>query len=176
MPRQTPPIPPGNLGVEIVEQTREEIIRAISTEVRTSQNQTDRFDETAAELMGLNRTDHRCLDILERSGPLSAGDLAAASGLTTGAITVVLDRLERSGYARRLRDDSDRRKVLVELTAKAARSAQDIYGPLAEGYAEQIEAYSTDQLALILHFVRSGRKFGEQQLVRIAKLAAERSR
>jgi DNA-binding MarR family transcriptional regulator len=153
----------------LAEQTREEIIRAISTEVRTSQNQTDLFDETAAAKMGLNRTDHRCLDILERSGPISAGDLAAASGLTTGAITVVLDRLERSGYARRTRDSGDRRKVLVQLTDKAQRAALALYGPLAESYAALVESYSTDQLALILQFMRRGREQREQRLLDIGE-------
>ena len=101
MSRQLRPTVAEDVDRILAERTREEIIHAISTEVRTGQNQTDLFDETAAEKMGVNRTDHRCLDILERSGPISAGHLAAASGLTTGAITVVLDRLERSGYARR---------------------------------------------------------------------------
>jgi len=166
----------------IVEKTREAIARggretikrAIEMEVRASQNQTDLLDEAAAASMGINRTDHRCIDILDRSGPMTAGDLATASGLTTGAITVVLDRLERSGYARRVRDTEDRRRVLVELTAKTRREIERIYGPLAESYARQIEQYTTEQLLLILDYVSRGRELGEQQLERVRTLPAKR--
>jgi DNA-binding MarR family transcriptional regulator len=156
--------------------SREAIVRSIATEVRTSQHLTNLFDEAAAELMGINHTDHRCIDLLDRSGPMTAGDLAAASGLTTGAITVVLDRLERSGYARRVRDTGDRRRVLVELTAKTEREAARIYGPLAEAYATQIERYTTEDLVLIHDWVSRGRQFGEQQLERIRALSAKRAR
>jgi DNA-binding MarR family transcriptional regulator len=71
-------------------------------EVRRSQNATDRFDQAVADALGLNRTDMRCLDVLHREGAVTAGRLAEMTGLTTGAMTVALDRLERSGYARRV--------------------------------------------------------------------------
>jgi len=156
--------------------SREAIVRAIAAEVRAGQNQTDLLDEAAAELLGLNRTDHRCLDILERGGPLTAGDLAAASGLTTGAITVALDRLEASGYARRVRDTEDRRRVLVELTDRARREGERVYGPLATAYGELVERYTTEQLLVILDYVSAGREVGAQQLERVRALAAERAR
>jgi DNA-binding MarR family transcriptional regulator len=166
----------------IVEKTRDAIARgsreaikhAIEMEVRASQNQTDLFDEAAAELMGINRTDQRCIDILDRNGPMTAGDLASASGLTTGAITVVLDRLERSDYARRVRDTGDRRRVLVELTAKARREIERIYGPLGETYATQIEQYTTEQLLVILDYVSRGHEFVDQQLERVRALSTKR--
>ena len=74
------------------------------SEVRRSQNATDRFDQAVADAIGINRTDMRCLDVIQREGPVPAGRLAEETGLTTGAITTVLDRLERVGYARRVRD------------------------------------------------------------------------
>jgi DNA-binding MarR family transcriptional regulator len=172
--RQTRRHSAGKRGDCTAEQTREAILREIEVAVRASQNQTDLIDETAAALMQINRTDHRCLDILDRSGPLTAGDLASASGLTAGAITVVLDRLERSGYARRMRDTADRRRVLVELTAKARRGAQAIYGPLHDAFMAQTEDYSTEQLALILDFVRRGHELGSAQLTRIRGMSVPR--
>jgi DNA-binding MarR family transcriptional regulator len=156
--------------------SREAIKRAIEMEVRASQNQTDLFDEAAAELMGINRTDQRCIEILDRGGPMTAGELATASGLTTGAITVVLDRLERSDYARRVRDTDDRRRVLVELTAKARREIERIYGPLGETYAQQIEQYTTEQLLVILDYVSRGHELVDQQLERVRALSAKRGR
>ena len=88
---------------------KREIFDELIEEVRRSQNATDRFDSAVAEALGLNRTDMRCLDVIQREGAVTAGHLAEATGLTTGAMTVALDRLERAGYARRVRDSRDRR-------------------------------------------------------------------
>ena len=76
----------------------------------------DQLDEAVALQFGLNRTDLRCLGILYRRGRVTAGELAEESGLTPGAITTVLDRLERGGYANRVADPADRRRVLVVLS------------------------------------------------------------
>src|SRR5512135_1079255 len=98
---------------------RERLYAELGNEVRASQRATDMVDELICQLLGINRTDARCLDILDQHGSMSAGDLAEASRLTTGAITAVVDRLERAGLARRVPDPTDRRRVLVEPTPKA---------------------------------------------------------
>ena len=102
-------------------------------EVRANQRATDMSDELVCQLLGINRTDARCLDILDNYGRLSAGELAGHSGLTTGAITAVVDRLERLGLARRVADPSDRRRVFVELTEKARQASIELFGPMAQG-------------------------------------------
>src|ERR1700730_14985605 len=91
---------------------KRQVFDELITEVRRSQNATDRFDQAVADALGLNRTDMGCLDLIEPAGPVQ-------TGLPSGAITTVLDRIERAGYARRVSDASDRRRVLVELTPKA---------------------------------------------------------
>jgi DNA-binding MarR family transcriptional regulator len=96
-----------------------EIFAELVTEIRRSQNATARFDRAVADAVGLNLTDMACLDFLGLQGPLTAGRLAELTGLSSGAMTAALDRLEHAGYAVRRRDSGDRRKVLVELTAKA---------------------------------------------------------
>ena len=74
------------------------------------------FHSRIAEQMGLSGTDHKCLELVLRSDePLTAGRIAQLSGLSTGAVTGVIDRLERRGLVRRVRDPHDRRKVLVEV-------------------------------------------------------------
>src|SRR3979490_3402685 len=95
---------------------KRKVFEELIYEVRRSQAATDRFDQAVADAIGLNRTDMRCLDVLSREGPVTAGRLAEATGLTSGAMTTALDRLERAGYARRTRDATDRRRVLVEAT------------------------------------------------------------
>ena len=129
----------------------------VGVAVRTYQTAVDEVDEAATEAMGLNRTDGRCLDILERKGRMTAGDLAAESGLTSGAITNVLDRLEGKGYVRRARSESDRRKVYVELEDKARRCIKEIYGPIAEEGSPILAALSDEELACIRDFLLSGR-------------------
>jgi DNA-binding MarR family transcriptional regulator len=132
-------------------------------EIRRSQNATDRFDSAVAEALGVNRTDMRCLDVLEREGPVPAGRLAEATGLTSGAITSVLDRLERAGYARRVSDPSDRRRVLVELAPAAHERASGFYAEHLEQSQRLYQRYTHHQLELLLEFVRSGRQFNERR-------------
>ena len=79
--------------------TRERLLRELGDAVRANQRATDLVDEAAAELMGINRTDAKFLDLLDQHGQMSAGDLARECRLTTGAVTAAIDRLERAGYA-----------------------------------------------------------------------------
>ena len=144
------------------------IFEQLSDEVRRSQNATDRFDQAVADALGLNRTDMRCLDVLEREGPLAAGRLAQATGLTTGAMTTALDRLERAGYAQRVRDGEDRRRVLVEVTAKAREVGHFYREHVALG-ERLYRRYSEKQLELLLQFVREGREFNETQAARVER-------
>src|SRR5690349_14184257 len=92
---------------------REALLQELIDEIRRGQRATELVDNAMCSLMGVNRTDGRCLDILEQRGRISAGELAAEARLTSGAVTAVIDRLERDGYARRVPDPDDRRRVLV---------------------------------------------------------------
>ena len=73
----------------------------------------------------------RCLDTIDREGPVSADRLVEQSGLTTAAVTTVIDRLEKAGYARRRDDPNDRRPVLVELTPLMRERAEVIWGSVS---------------------------------------------
>jgi DNA-binding MarR family transcriptional regulator len=139
-------------------------------EIRRSQEATQRFDDAVAEAAGLNRTDMRCLDVIGLEGPVTAGRLAEATGLTSGAMTTALDRLERAGYARRVRDTADRRRVLVEVTPLALEGAQRFYGDHMAQSERLYQHYTEAELALLLDFVRGSRLFNEQSA---AKLEAQ---
>jgi DNA-binding MarR family transcriptional regulator len=142
---------------------KRQIFDELIYEIRRSQNATDRYDQAVADAVGLNRTDLRCLDVIEREGPVSAGRLADASGLTTGAITTVLDRLERAGYARRVADPNDRRRVLVELTPESQLHSGNFYAEHAALAEELYRRYTTEQLELLLEFVRGSSEFNERK-------------
>jgi DNA-binding MarR family transcriptional regulator len=135
--------------------------------MRASQSATERFDQAVADALGINRTDMRALDVLQQSGAVSAGKLAERTGLTTGAMTTALDRLERAGYARRVRDSADRRRVLVEVTAKASNDAGRFYGEHARLSERLYDRYTQDDLEMLLHFVREGRVFNAEHAARV---------
>jgi DNA-binding MarR family transcriptional regulator len=134
--------------------TREALMRDLSEVFREYQRSVDKLDELATDLMGVNRTDARVLDLLEENGRMAAGEIAEAAGITSGAVTGVLDRLERSGYARRARVDGDRRKVLVEPTEKLQRAAREIYWGLGPKADAKMRGYTDDDIRVVLRFLR----------------------
>lgn len=143
-------------------------------EVRRSQLATDRFDQAVADALGLNRTDMRITDVLQRQGQLTAGQLAEATGLTTGAMTTAIDRLEGMGYARRLRDPEDRRRVLVEATPRVTAAAERFYAEHQALSERLYHQYSIEELEFLLRFVRQGREFNQRQAASLEQ--ANRSR
>jgi DNA-binding MarR family transcriptional regulator len=154
--------------------SRQSDLEALGSEIRAGQRATEVVDDLVAELLGINRSDSRCFDILEERGRISAGELAAASRLTTGAITAVIDRLERAGYARRVPDPSDRRRVLVEITEDARQASWELMGPMVESSRPKIEQYSDEQVALILDWTRFGREVQEQHAERLREMLRAR--
>jgi DNA-binding MarR family transcriptional regulator len=142
---------------------KRQLFERLIYEVRASQSATDRFDQAVADTLGLNRTDMRCVDILDREGRLTAGQLAAQTGLTSGAITTVIDRLEKAGHARRVRDTGDRRRVYVELTEAARQNAGTFYSEHAQLAETLYKRYSEEQIALLLEFVQGSREFNERK-------------
>jgi DNA-binding MarR family transcriptional regulator len=143
------------------------IFGELMDEVRRSQNATDRFDQAVADAVGLNRTDMRCLDVIDREGPVTAGHLAEETGLTSGAITSVLDRLERAGFARRVRDAGDRRRVLVEIAPRSREHAGDFYAAHMAASERIYRRYTAEQLSLLLEFVRESRELNEREAARL---------
>jgi DNA-binding MarR family transcriptional regulator len=153
---------------------RQALLDELSDLVRANQRTTDAVDDLVAQLLGVNRTDGRCLDLLEQHGRMSAGQLAAESGLTSGAITSVIDRLERLGYARRVPDPSDRRRVMVEPTDKAREMGWELFGPMVEEVAPVMARYTDEELRVLIDFQRLGSEVQERHAERLRALLAER--
>ena len=130
----------------------------------------DQLDEAVALQFGLNRTDLRCLGILYRRGRVTAGELAEESGLTPGAITTVLDRLERGGYANRVPDPADRRRVLVVSTVATREIGARIQGEVDLASRRLLEGREAAELTCIRDFLCGTRSVYEAQ---IAALTAE---
>ncbi|WP_440066610.1 MarR family winged helix-turn-helix transcriptional regulator [Streptosporangium sp. OZ121] len=119
------------------------------------QNVSDAVDEAAAARLGINRTDMRCMGCVFALGPMTAGELAVAAKLSPGAATIAIDRLERAGYAQRVRDQRDRRQVRVVPTPQAERAAQEIWGQLSEEDEAGLAGHTEEELVLIRDFLRA---------------------
>lgn len=142
----------------------------LNQEVRGWQADQELFDSTVIERAGFNRTDWRCLDILGTRGPMTAGQLAEAVRLTTGAVTGVLDRLEAAGLVRRIRDTQDRRKVIVAVTDELDRVGAPVYGPLITDAAEAHAVFDAGELELITRFIRIERGLLAKHTKRVAAM------
>jgi DNA-binding MarR family transcriptional regulator len=143
--------------------TKAELIGELLAAVRANQNATDQMDDAAARGMGVNRTDARCLDTVEQFGPITAGRLAESAGLTSGAVTAVIDRLVAKGYLRRVADPGDRRRVMVEVTEKLEERAGRYYGPLAELAFPFLSRYSNAELETIADYLRAATAIVEKR-------------
>jgi DNA-binding MarR family transcriptional regulator len=130
------------------------LVTAIAIEMRRFSTQTVLYTQAMADRLGVNLTDLLCMGILEISGPITAGELARLTGLTTGAITGVVDRLEQAGYARRDRDPNDRRRVIVRpLTEPLVQEINPHFASMLQASSELMARYSDRELALLLDFV-----------------------
>ena len=153
---------------------RKAALATLQHEVRGWQSDQELFDAAVADLAGLNRTTWRCLDILGTAGPMTAGQLARAANLTTGAVTGVLDQLETAGLVRRVRDTADRRRVIVETTQEVERRAAPVYGPLMADSDKALRAFDADGLAIIVDFLRRQRRLLTKHTARARALLAQR--
>jgi DNA-binding MarR family transcriptional regulator len=112
------------------------------------------FHSQVAGRVGLSATDHKCLDLAVRADrPLTAGQIAERSGLSTGAVTGVIDRLERAGYVRRVRDPDDRRKVLVEVSRANLTRYGDAFERIAAALGRVLAGYSPAELTIIERYL-----------------------
>lgn len=157
------------------QETRQALTDELFEEWRVLRATNDIADQAVADYLGINRTDARCLDIIERLGGVTAGRLATESGLSTGAVTTVLDRLERAGLARRTSDPGDRRRVLVEMTPAAREANEELHRPLVEAATEQMLRYSEAELALLREYHRASRGLTEAHAERVRSLLSERA-
>jgi DNA-binding MarR family transcriptional regulator len=134
--------------------SRDLIVEEFSAAIRAYQTSNDNWDQAMADQHGINRTDARCIDLIDQAGGMTAGELAKAAGLTTGAVTAVIDRLERAGLARRVRDDDDRRRVRIEVTPKVWELIEPMMGPYLRDAGAILDDYSDEEIARFTEFLR----------------------
>jgi DNA-binding MarR family transcriptional regulator len=146
---------------------KDELIDELIAAFRDNGNQDDAIDNLAAKRLRVNRTDLHCLNAIENAGGLTAGELAASAGLTTGAVTGVIDRLERAGYARRVPDAQDRRRVKLEVTPEFYERAAEIWAPLAADWRAALSGFTRTELERFLELLRATSEIGERHMERL---------
>ena len=128
------------------------------------------LSQIIADKVGLSPSDLECLGFLSHEGPVTAGRLGELTGLTSGAVTRMIDRLEGRGYVRRRADPDDRRRVMVELIPARAKELDPFYGPMGHGSDAWLARYSAKELRLFVDFFAEMFEWGRQQTVRVQAL------
>lgn len=137
---------------------RDALLQELEEAMRRSSAQDVLYGQTVANVAGIANSDLECMDILYLEGRVTAGRLAEVTGLTTGAITGVVDRLEKAGLVRRERDETDRRKVFIAVVPDAAMKIGQFYVPMQQAMEKVFGGYSDEELRLLLRFANEGYK------------------
>jgi DNA-binding MarR family transcriptional regulator len=150
--------------------SREELIREVMAGFQRVSGHSVVLSQLIADKSDLSPADLETLGFLQQEGPSTAGRLAEVTGLTTGAVTRMIDRLERAKYVRRRGDPADRRRVLVELNTARVREFDQFYVPMTADTLKLLEGYSDRDLELVVRLLRDMYDFGVRHAERIRKL------
>jgi DNA-binding MarR family transcriptional regulator len=147
---------------------RSELLEQLAMAGRASSVATVMFHTAVAAKQGLSASEEKALDLLERSGPLTAGELARQSGLAPASVTGLINRLEQKGFARRIQNPSDRRSILVEVDVERmyARVAP-LFANWVRSLEELYAGYSDEQLEVILHFLTEAARRQQEATTRL---------
>lgn len=146
--------------------SRQEAIAAVGGAMQQYQRSVEAFDDAVGRALDLGVAERRCLDWLT-DGPRSAGELAVATGLRPAATTAMIDRLSARGLVRRVASDTDRRKVLVEMTDAGRELTWRAYGPLVEEGQHLFRDLSVAQLDAMRDLLRDMRDLTDRHRARV---------
>jgi DNA-binding MarR family transcriptional regulator len=139
---------------------RERLLIALDEAIRKVGAQAVLISDLVATRVGINSTDLECLDLLQLDGPSTAGQMSTRSGLTTGATTAMIDRLERAGYVRRRRDADDRRLVVVEVLEHCGSHIAPLYQPIQKDLETVHARYSNRELGIVVRYLTEALEAG----------------
>ena len=139
---------------------RDRLLVALDEAIRKVGAQAVLISDLVATRVGINSTDLECLDLLQLNGPITAGQMSARSGLTTGATTAMIDRLERAGYVRRRRDSGDRRVVVVEVLEHCGSHIAPLYQPIQKELEKLHARYSNRELEIVVRYLTEALEAG----------------
>src|SRR6266567_5000764 len=151
------------------QEKRTELLGELAQEFRQFNGLSASFFRAAAARIGMTVTDMQVIDVLNLTGPMTAGQLADLTGLTNGAITGMLNRLEEAGLVRRERDPSDGRRVIVRLVPDKdeMQKIDSIFDSLGDAWDEMASHYDDEQLAFLLEFLKRSNALSRKEIVRL---------
>ncbi len=153
---------------------RRRLLGALAEAGRVHSDATVLLHSALASRVGVNPTDWKTMSVLQRRGALSAGDIARETGLTTAAVTALIDRLEGRNLVRRRPDPADRRKVMVEVVPEAVHEFRMLLAPTARSLARLWQSYPNEELAVILDFLQRSAKRLHAETTRLSVTNAPR--
>lgn len=132
--------------------TKKELMELWSQEIQRAGTLTVLHTNAVSQRIGISATEFEAVDVISHNQPITAGNLAVCCGLTTGAVTGLIDRLVEAGYVKRASDPDDRRKVLLVPVENGRRSkkVRELYQPISEGYEKIANKYSKEQLEFLI--------------------------
>lgn len=133
------------------------------------------YQQQVASSLGLYNNDFISIDILHEKGPITAGELSKLTGLTTGSVTALIDRLEKSGYVRRENDPKDRRKVIIVPLYEDKEEVSNTYLKLHASMIDLASSYSEEELELITQFLSKASAVLEEQILDLSSTARSKS-
>lgn len=156
-----------------LDDARQAKIDSLMREVRLMSSFDSLFSQAVAERVGMHQTDIETMDLLNTLGPMTAGELSARTGLTSGATTRLIDRLERAGLVRRCPDKADRRCVIIEPAHENTEKLAALFQPLAYGMEELLSTFDERELELITEFARRSNALTAEINARLRALPAQ---
>ena len=150
--------------------TREEQLIMLNQALRQTTEDAVLFTQAVATQAGIHSTDVKVLSLLSRHGAMSAGHIAELIGLSTGAVTFMIDRLEKAGYAHRVRHPTDRRSVLIELNLESLQETiVKLFALMDQAVKQVVECYSDAELSVILDFMTRMNEASEHVITHVQK-------
>lgn len=134
------------------------------------------YQQNVATSLGLYNNDFISIDILRERGPITAGELSKLTGLTTGSVTALIDRLEKNGYVRRQNDPNDRRKVIIVPLYENKEEVSHTYLPLHRAMVKLASSYTEEEITLITTFLERASHVLDEQIDQLnAKFSSKSS-
>ena len=155
---------------------KKELLQRLNRALRDTSTESILLHQAIADAVGLHITDHKCMDFLGQFGPMTAGRLAELTGLTTGAITGVVDRLEKAGCVRRSGDPRDRRATIIEPipNSEVYKRLVQLFQPLAERMESAASKYTNRELTFLTDFISMAVQISREVREQLRKTKSEK--
>lgn len=147
---------------------RAELLQKMQLLSEALSTETALFHQAAAAKLGLGISDTKTLSTLLQEGPMTAGEITKRLGLTTGAVTSVIDRLERGGFVSRRRDDHDRRKVIVVADGARLAESHRVFASIGKVFGDLLDGYTTAELSFLVRFYEASIALTKREVEKLA--------